>query len=536
MTDRDAPPAPEEIRRLREANEALWAVFGLGHAVGQAGGPGDMACATHEVARRVLSVTCTGLVLLGNEGARAFLCRETPEAVSLAVPPEEWFSLFPGERAHWSEGEPPSARVAALLGAPPSAGMARSLGAPGIPGAQLVALRPAPFSDLEQGLFARMADFLFTALARWEQVEGVRRKSRQVADLFVLLAQEKERLDNVMRSVPVGLLLTDLSGTISLINDAAAQALGLSPVEVRENKIFGSRPAGKVILGLLRKAQAEGKTVSTPYEVEGRWFQVQVLPWPGGDLFLVVTQDIHEWVGLNRSREDLISIISHEVKNPLAAIINAADLLSGGRPGPLTDHQARIAALILENGRNIRNLLDDVVRLSRVHYAQGQAESVDVKALIERLRDGARDTIQGKLLTWREDLQDVHITCDGRMLENLVANLVGNAIKYSAIGGAVGVRLRRDGERIALRVLDDGPGIPSTERASIFTPFFRASNVRNLVGGTGLGLVIAKNVAERLGGRLECASPLTEEDRAFLGSAVPSRPGTAFEAVLPATE
>ncbi|MEW6758473.1 MAG: hypothetical protein AB1347_09655, partial [Acidobacteriota bacterium] len=85
MTDRDAPPAPEEIRRLREANEALWAVFGLGHAVGQAGGPGDMACATHEVARRVLSVTCTGLVLLGNEGARAFLCRETPEAVSLAV-------------------------------------------------------------------------------------------------------------------------------------------------------------------------------------------------------------------------------------------------------------------------------------------------------------------------------------------------------------------------------------------------------------------------------------------------------------------
>jgi PAS domain S-box-containing protein len=399
-----------------------------------------------------------------------------------------------------------------------------------------VALRPTPFTDLEQGLFARMADFLFTALARWEQVEGVRRKSRQVADLFVLLAQEKERLDYVMRSVPVGLLLSDLSGAITLINDAATQALGLSPVEVREGKVFGSRPAGQVILGLLRKAHAERKTVSTPYEVEGRWFQVQVVPWPGGDLFLVVTQDIQEWVGLNRAREDLISIISHEVKNPLAAIINAADLLAGGRPGPLTDPQARIAALILENGRNIRNLLDDVVRLSRVHYAQGQAERVSVKTLIERLRDGAGDTLQGKLLTWREELEEVHLVCDGRMLENLLANLVGNAIKYSAIGGSVGVRLRRDGERVALRVLDDGPGIPVAERSSIFTPFFRASNVRDLVGGTGLGLVIAKNVAERLGGRLECVSPLTEEDRAFLGSAVSLRPGTAFEAILPASE
>jgi PAS domain S-box-containing protein len=533
MAPLERPALEEELERLKETNEALWAIFGLGHALAQADTPEAMVAAVHGVARRVLPVTLTGLALKGPEEVRLFLCGEGGTARSLAVSIERWSALFAVEEPSFLPGDGLSKGLAEILGREPLPGMARSLGDP--PAAWLLALGPRPFEDREAGLLARIGDFLFSALARWERLEGALRKSRQVADLFVLLAQEKERLDNVVRSVPVGLLLLDRGGNIHLANDAAAKALGLSPVEVRENKVFAGRPAGRVLLGLLDKVRAEGKTVSTPYEMEGRWFQVQVVPWPGMTLFLVVTQDIQEWYGLNRLKEDLISIISHEVKNPLSAIVNAADLLAGGRPGPLNEPQARLAALILENARNIRGILDDVVRLSRLHHLKGEAERVPVKALIERIRDGHRDTLQGKLLTWREELEEVHLLCDAGMLENLLANLIGNAVKYAPIGGTVGVRLRRDGERVALRVLDDGPGIPPAERDRLFTPFFRASNVRNLVAGTGLGLVIARNVAERLGGRLDCTSPLTEEDRLFLGPASAARPGTAFEAVFPFT-
>ncbi len=526
----------EDDLRLRETNEALWSIFGLGHVLGQAEEPAEMAAAIHNVCRRVLGARLTALVLLSQGGGRIYRCEGEGAPESLPADPKAWIETFPGARENWRPGTPQAVAAADLLGTGPGAGMLQSIGEEDKPSAYLAVLGDEPFSEREGGLFARIGDFLFAGFVRWEQLEGVRRKSRQVSDLFVMLAQEKERLDYVMRSVPVGILLADGDGGIALSNDTAAKALGLTHVELRENRIFAGRQAGQALLGLIRKARTEGRMVSTPYQMENRWFQVQVVPWPGGSQFLVVTQDIEEWFSLNRLKEDLISIISHEVKNPLTAIINAAELLSTQRPGPLNPAQERMASLISENGRSIRSLLDDVVRLSRIHHGGGVEEPVALNDLLERIRASSSDTIQGKLLTWRQALDEASVTGDPRMLENLFTNLIGNAIKYVGIGGHVGVRLKADEGRVAVRVMDDGPGIPEKEKTRLFTPFFRASNVRDLVSGTGLGLVIAKNIAERMGGTLDVASPLEPEDLDFLQCSKTNRPGTAFQVLLPVTE
>jgi signal transduction histidine kinase len=526
----------EDDLRLRETNEALWSIFGLGHVLGQAEEPGEMASAIHGVCRRVLGARLTGLVLLSQGGGRIYRCEGEGTPESYAGRPESWLDAFPRGRESWGPAAPEAKAAAELLHTEPGAGMLQSIGDRERPGAYLLVLGEAPFSERENGLFARIGDFLFAGFVRWEQLEGVRRKSRQVSELFVMLAQEKERLDYVMRSVPVGILLADADGGIALSNETAAKALGLTHVELRENRIFAGRQAGQALLGLIRKAKAEERMVSTPYQMESRWFQVQVVPWPGGSQFLVVTQDIEEWFSLNRLKEDLISIISHEVKNPLTAIINAADLISTGRPGPLNPAQERMAALISENGKSIRSILDDVVRLSRIHHGGGAEEQVPLDELLDRIRASSSDTIQGKLVTWRQDFENVSVTGDPRMLENLFTNLIGNAIKYVGIGGYVGVRLKAEAGRVAVRVMDDGPGIPEDERRRLFTPFFRASNVRDLVTGTGLGLVIAKNIAERMGGTLEAVSPIEREDLDFLRCPKSSRPGTAFQVVLPVSE
>ena len=97
-------------------------------------------------------------------------------------------------------------------------------------------------------------------------------------------------------------------------------------------------------------------------------------------------------------------------------------------------------------------------------------------------------------------------------------------------GGTAGVREQGKGQ---IRVMDDGPGIPPEEQQRLFQPFFRASNVRDQVAGTGLGLVIARNIAERLGGTLQVQSPLPPEDAAFLGLQRPATKGTAFQVDLP---
>ncbi len=351
--------------------------------------------------------------------------------------------------------------------------------------------------------------------------------------LFVLLAQEKERLDFIIRSLPAGVLLCDGDGNILIANDNAQEALGLTGVEMREKKVFKGREAGRILLGFIQKAKRDGAPVVTPYEMEGRWFQIQVVPWPGATEFLVVTQDIQEWLRLNKLKENLISIISHEVKNPLTAVINAAGLLYEGRSGPMNKTQKRLATLIKNNGLAIREILDDVVRLSRVQTTGMPKEAVALAPLLRKIRGNFGDTIQGKSILWREVLREVKVGGDANMLSNLFTNLIGNAVKYVGIGGRAGLMVTGGSRGAGVRVMDDGPGVPEKEREKLFTPFFRASNVKRSVSGTGLGLVIAKNIAERLGGELVLESPLTEEDRNFLGCSEGDQPGTAIEVFLP---
>jgi PAS domain S-box-containing protein len=519
--------------QAQEGREDLLAVFGLGQALALAQEPAFMVRALHDMACRVLPIASTHLAILGTTEARLYSSGGKTPQEGRPVSLSRLRLGLPESRAVWTQRDPLAQAAGQLLEESPAHGVAGPVGDATAPSAYLVFLGGRPFDEDGLALFGRMAELLGESLARWAQTEGARRKSRQVADLFVMLAEEKERLDYVMRSVPVGLLLTDAEGAIALANDAAAQALGLTDVEIRERRIFRSRPQGKEILGLVQKARAEAKVVSTPYQMEGRWFQLQVMPWPGGAQYLVVTQDIQEWHQLNRLKEDLISIISHEIKNPLTAVINASHLLASGRTGALSESGARMSELVRENALKIRALLDDVVRLSRVYQLRDSQEPVVLSRVLRSLRDGYQDTLQGKLIRWREDFKDIPVRGDARMLENLFTNLMGNAIKYTGIGGHIGVRLWEEDRWARFRVCDDGPGIPAKEIDRIFSPFFRASNVRDQVAGTGLGLVIARNVAESLGGRLSLTSPAAPEDFEFMGCPDSRQPGTAFQVDLP---
>ncbi len=182
-----------------------------------------------------------------------------------------------------------------------------------------------------------------------------------------------------------------------------------------------------------------------------------------------------------------------------------------------------------ENSEQIKNLLDDVVRLSRVYHLNVRQELVALAPMVKAVHDRSAATIKGKLIGWTESLEDLTVHGDASMLESLLVNLIGNAIKYTGIGGHVGVRLWSDGAWAKLRVVDDGPGIPTDEKERLFSPFFRASNVRDQVAGTGLGLVISRNIAERLGGSLTADSPIQPEDAAFLGRVRPATRGAAFQ-------
>jgi signal transduction histidine kinase len=523
----------ERIVTLDKRRRALLEVLDLGEALESAVEASHMLPALHRAAQHVLGAQTTYLALFGLDGSLCYRAEGDHPPESVPASSKAWLEAFPNATASWTQGDSLSEAAATIMDRKPVSGLASRLGDPVRPSGILAVTRPeSAFHSADGHLLKRMADFALVNLLRIERGGQGQSRSLQIPDLFVLLSQEKERLDYIMRSVPVGLLLTNAEGVIELANQAVGEALGLTDVELREKKMFGSRQAGRTVRGLIQKSQAESKPVTTPYEMEGRWFQIQVIPWPGGGHFLVVTQDIHDWFQLNRLKEDLISIISHEVKNPLTAVLNAAHLLASGRAGPMNEAQSRVAVLVQENSEQIKNLLDDVVRLSRIYHLNVRQEPVALVPMVRAVHDRSAATIKGKLITWTETLEDLTVNGDASMLESLLVNLIGNAIKYTGIGGHIGVKLWSDGAWAKLRVVDDGPGIPADEKERLFSPFFRASNVRDQVAGTGLGLVISRNIAERLGGSLTAVSPVQAEDASLLGRVRPSTRGAAFQVEL----
>ncbi len=528
----------EQVDNLRQIHQDLSIVLNLGHSLSRAESPEEMVEAVDLVLRQVFRAEATGLLFLSANETRLLSCAKASGVVSRSLGlasfrPEEFFIC-----TRWEASEHTALSAGRLFETPPARGMAERVGDPSRPIALLmVSGGGQPYGTRDAAILARVADFVYLSLLRWEQVESHRKKARQVADLFTLLARQKGRLDMVLETAPAGILLLEKNGQIELCNEEAVRALGLTQVERSEKKLFSTRDAGKTLLGLLEKTAAEGHPVSAPLEMQGRWHQVEVRPLREDSRYLVVTQDIHSWYMMAKAQENLISVISHEIKNPLTAVINAADLLQTARAGALTESQSRMVSLILENGRSIRALLDDVARLSRIQLSSRAALArVKMAPLAQRAVEERQSLISAKDLNVRVGVEECEVLGQVSMIESMLSNIVGNAVKYAAVKGHVGIELRRKGGGTVLKVLDDGPGIPSQELESIGTPFFRASNVRDKIEGTGLGLVIVKNIAEHLGARFRVRSPLAPEERAFLKNDPTGGAGTVFEVVFPPPE
>jgi signal transduction histidine kinase len=200
-------------------------------------------------------------------------------------------------------------------------------------------------------------------------------------------------------------------------------------------------------------------------------------------------------------RDDHAGGIGHDLRSPLSAISNAGTLLQRGPLDPA--QQRRVGEMILRGVGQMRSLVDNLVQTARL--SSGTAEPIAprdlaVPALLEDLRaqfeahaDGARVRI--------EPPPDATIRFDRAALARILTNLVENALKFSPADASVVVRAEQAEERIRIRVIDRGPGVPANERGRIFDRFYRAGGAHR-VEGFGLGLYICQQLAEAGGARL----------------------------------
>ncbi len=206
-----------------------------------------------------------------------------------------------------------------------------------------------------------------------------------------------------------------------------------------------------------------------------------------------------------------LGITVHDLKAPLTAIQSYFWVMLGGFAGTLTEKQKNMLERSSQRIKELLTLISDLLDIPRIDTGQISQEMEDVslnkiiKASIADLRDQAKQKKVKLKVELPQGLPKIHGA--GPRLQQVMANLIGNAINYTP-EGVVTIRLSERDNAIQIEVMDTGIGIPPEDLPRIFEDFFRASNVE--VKGTGLGLSIAKRIVEIHGGRIWAESPCLE--------------------------
>ena len=217
---------------------------------------------------------------------------------------------------------------------------------------------------------------------------------------------------------------------------------------------------------------------------------------------------VEELRRLSALRADFVSLVSHELRSPLAAVIGAARTLRERRDDLTADQRDQLLNLISGEASRLTVLVADVLDTSRIEAGTFSYEfgEVDVASLVEDVV--ATASVRQAEVTVRAALAEPlpPVGGDRERLRQVLTNLIENAVKYSAEGDAVEVSAQRDGVYVRIAVSDRGPGIPDDQQQLIFQKFGRAQVEGGSKPGTGLGLFIARSIAEAHGGTLEVES------------------------------
>jgi signal transduction histidine kinase len=216
---------------------------------------------------------------------------------------------------------------------------------------------------------------------------------------------------------------------------------------------------------------------------------------------------VEELRRLSALRADFVSLVSHELRSPMAAVIGAARTLQGRWRHLAAEQREAFLALIGDETNRLAELISDVLDTSRIEAGTFSFSFTDVDlaaVLTEVVSTAAFDQDEVRLESRVEDPLPT-IRGDRRRLHQVVQNLVDNAVKYSGAGGEVRVHARADNGVVRIEVADDGPGIPAEDQGLIFEKFGRSGS-GGAKPGTGLGLFIARSIAEAHGGSLDVES------------------------------
>jgi two-component system phosphate regulon sensor histidine kinase PhoR len=326
------------------------------------------------------------------------------------------------------------------------------------------------------------------------------------------LRDERDLLGGILQGMREGVLLLDPDGRILVVNAALREMLLLDADVVRRPLLEAVRHAG--LRDAIERARRADEPTAGEIETTGlKPRRLLVRAARLGDRqrgLLVVFVDVTDLRRLETIRKDFVANVSHELRTPVASIRSAAETL---RDGAAADPQAaaRFHEIIERNAERLHRLIDDLLDLSRIESREFRLslEALDVPEVARHVLSLFRERAEGRRIRLESDFPAglPPARADRRALEQVLANLIDNAIKYCPEGAAVAVRGETESGQVRLLVVDDGPGIEPQHLPRLFERFYRVDTGRSReLGGTGLGLSIVKHLVEAMHGAVSVES------------------------------
>ena len=325
------------------------------------------------------------------------------------------------------------------------------------------------------------------------------------------LTTERDRLSAILSGMAEGVLVLGADGKVQLANPAAE---GIAGTTAFVGKTLYDAVSDSELASAVSSAISRGEAIETELELaSGRSIVLYVRPLVGSlgaGGTVAVLRDLTGLRKLMTTRRDFVANVSHELRTPVTAIQGYAETLLGKSVDAATARQ--FTETMHRHAMRIGALVEGLLRLSELEArapSAHAAESVDVFAIASQVKDTMRSRAGAADATVSIDVEErSRALGDPRGLEQVMENLVDNAIKYGkSSGGTVSVRSRKDGDHVRLTVEDDGPGIEARHLPRLFERFYRVDPGRSRdKGGSGLGLAIVKHLVESMGGSIEAAS------------------------------
>ena len=319
---------------------------------------------------------------------------------------------------------------------------------------------------------------------------------------------ERDLLGRILESMQEGVLVMDAERRILLVNPSLREMLALSSETVGRIAIEVIRNAE--LQRLLETALASHGSHSGEIEIAGlkprrALVHAKAMSGPAGGL-LAVFVDVTDVRRLESLRKDFVANVSHELRTPIAAVASAAETL---RRSALRDPEAaiRFVEMIERNARRLHELVEDVLDLSHIESKEfkPRADAVDIGGVAQQVIGTFRERADKKKLSVSAVVAPgtPAASADHRAIEQVLTNLVENAVKYCPEGSSITIRVVEEATKVRVAVEDSGPGIEAKHLPRLFERFYRvdAGRARDM-GGTGLGLSIVKHLVEAMGGML----------------------------------